>query len=80
MTTNFRFDENKSFAENGEAFLDALVAQDPDMAAILRANWDRLLAIVRGGKRDHEARKEFNTKVISELDALVTPSVPREDG
>ncbi|MCY4587353.1 MAG: hypothetical protein OXB98_15050 [Bryobacterales bacterium] len=66
---NFRFDEGKNFAQNYEAFLDAIEADDPEMTAILRENWDSLVAVVRAGERDSKARGEFNTKVASALDA-----------
>ena len=78
MTSNFRFDQNKSFAENSEAFLEAVSTDDPDMAAILRANWDGLIAIYREGERSYDARKRFNASVASALNALVASSVPKE--
>lgn len=80
MIPNFRFDQNKNFAENSEAFLEAISAQDPDMAAILRANWDELNEIVREGERDHAARRKLNTKIASALDALVTSSASKDGG
>ena len=80
MILNPRFDQNKSFAENSEAFLEAVSAQDPEMAAILRANWDALLAIVREGEKEYAARRSFNASVASALDAFVASSVPKEDG
>ncbi|QDU86148.1 hypothetical protein Pla163_32970 [Planctomycetes bacterium Pla163] len=44
---------------------------DADMAAILRDNWDALIAIVRDGQRNSKARSEFNTKVAIALDSLL---------
>ena len=75
---NLRFDESKSFADNCEAFLKALESDAPEMAAILRDNWDALVAIVREGERDLSARERFNAKVASALDALVGPAAPED--
>ena len=68
---DFRFDDGKSFAQNCEAFLEATKADDPEMAAILRDNWDALVAVVREGERDSRARGDFNAEIASALDALV---------
>ena len=78
VIVDFRFDDSKSFAENGEAFLEALEYDAPEMADILRDNWDALVAIVREGDRDLGARSNFNTKVALALDALAQ-SVERMD-
>jgi hypothetical protein len=67
----FHFDEGKNFAPNCQAFLAAIEADDPEMAAILRDNWDALVAVVRAGERDLKARSEFNAKVACALDAHV---------
>ena len=67
----FRFDEGKRFPENCEAFLESIKAEDPEMAAILLDNWDSLVAIVREGERDLQARREFNSAVETALDSLV---------
>ncbi len=67
----FRFDEGKSFTQNCEAFLEAIKADDPEMAAILHDNWDKLVAVVREGERDSKARGEFNAEVAAALDAFV---------
>lgn len=67
----FRFDDRKNFEENCEAFLEAVNVDDPEMATILRGNWDALVAIVHEGQRDSKARGDFNTKVASSLEALV---------
>ena len=77
--TKFLFDDSKRFAENCESFLDVLQAEDPQMTKILRDNWDALLAIVREGYRDQDARREFNAKVASALDALVTVGPSKVD-
>ena len=67
----FRFDDSKSVEENYEAFLTATKADDPEMAAILSANWAALVASVRLGERDLKARSEVNAKIASALDDLV---------
>ena len=77
--TDFRFDESKSFAENCEAFLEVLKSENAEMAAILRDNWDALVAVVRERERGYKVRGEFNAKVSSALDDLVKHGVP-EDG
>ena len=68
---DFRFCDGKNFEQNCEAFLAAIEADDPEMAAILHDNWDALVAVVRAGQRDSKARGEFNTKVASALDTHV---------
>lgn len=75
---NFRFDQAKSFSENCGAFLSSLESIDAGMAAILRANWDVLVAIVQEGERGSKARSEFNAKVGTALDSLVKPAAPKE--
>lgn len=74
---DFQFDEDKSFADNCQALLDTLESEDPEMAAILRANWEALVSIVGEGERDPKARAEFNAKVAAALDALATAQ-PKE--
>lgn len=66
-----RFDEAKNFSENCEAFLSSLDKIDVGMAAILRDNWDALVAIVLEGERDSKVRGEFNAKVAAALDAFL---------
>ena len=74
----FRFDDNRSFEENCDAFLEAVSTDDPEMATILRGNWDALVVIVHEGQRDSNARGDFNAKVASALDALVAkPAEPK---
>ena len=75
---DFRFDDSKSFEENCEAFLEAIKADDPEMAAILRDNWNALVSIVRGGERDSNARGEFNTNVAAALDAIANTVGPKD--
>ena len=75
---DFRFDDSKSFAENCEAFLEAIKADDPKMAAILRDNWDALVTVVQEGKRDSKARSEFNASVVATLDALAKSAGPKD--
>ena len=73
----FSFDEAKSFSENCEAFISSLEDIDAGMAAILRDNWDALVAVVREGERNSKARGEFNLAVASALDSLATPAAPK---
>ena len=53
----FRFDDSKSFAENYKAFLEAVKADDPEMAVILHDNLDKLVAVVREGEGFESARR-----------------------
>ena len=76
---NLRFDDTNSFADNCEAFLTRIEAVDPEMATILRDNWDALVVVVREGERDSKARSEFNTAIVTALDALAAPD-PQKDG
>ena len=48
------------------------------MTKILRDNWDALVAIVREGDRDQQARREFNAKIASALDALVNVGLSKD--
>ena len=54
-----------------KAFLTAMDAMDADMGAILRANENKLVAIVREGNRNTQARSDFNTAVAKALDRLL---------
>ena len=74
---NFRFDEQKTYAQNCEAFLEEIKSVDPEMAVILCENWDKLVAIVQEGERNTKARSEFNSSVALALDALATGSHER---
>ena len=67
----FRFDDAKSFSENCDAFISSIEKIDAEMAAILRDNWDALVAIVREGERSSRARSHFNAAVASALDSAV---------
>lgn len=75
---DFRFDDSKSFEENCEAFLEAIKADDPEMAAILRDNWNALVSIVREGERDSKARGKFNTNVAAALDVIANTAGPKD--
>lgn len=74
----FHFDEGKRFVENCEAFLEAITADNPEFATVLRDNWDVLLAVVREGERNSKARSELNSAVASALDSLVKPAEPQD--
>ena len=76
--TNFRFDGDKGFAQNCETFLDAITADDPEMATILRDNWDALVAVVREGERVSTARNEFHSAVATTLDRFVRTAERKE--
>ena len=67
----FQFNESDSFANNWEAFLKELESFDAEMAAILRANKEKLAAICNGGDRDLQARGTFNAAVQKALDDLL---------
>lgn len=77
---DFYFDEGKSFDENCKAFLDEVEAGDPEMAAILRDNWNALVVIVREGERNTRAREEFNASVLDALNALADKSAEPKGG
>ena len=68
---SFCFDDEKSFSENCDAFLSSIEKIDAGMAAILRDNWDALVAVVREGERNSRARSDFNAAVASALDSAV---------
>lgn len=74
----FRFDDGKSFPENCDAFLSSIEKIDADMAAILRDNWDALVAVVREGERNSRARSNFNAAVASALDSAVKLDVAKD--
>ena len=76
---NFHFNDDKGFSENCEVFFEAIKASDPEMAAVLRDNWDALVAIVREGERDSKVRREFNSAVASALDSLVKRAEPKDN-
>lgn len=76
----FRFDDSQSFEENCEAFLKAVNDDDPEMAAILRSNWDALVAIVQEGQRDSKVRGDFYANVALALDDLATKPAESKGG
>jgi hypothetical protein len=67
----FRFDDGRIFEANWSAFMVELEAVDASMAAILAANKDKLIAIVRQGERNSQARSTFNAAIVAALDVLV---------
>ena len=74
----FRFSESNSFEINWEAFLVEMESVDADMADILRANKDKLVAIVRQGNRNANGRADFNASVMGALDRLLIPESQEE--
>lgn len=76
--TDFNFDAGKRFTENCADFLESVKDIDPEMAAILEANWDKLLAVVREGERDTKARTTFNEAIAAALDDHLTQEVDEE--
>lgn len=74
----FRFGETDLLEANWEAFLAEMEGVDTDMAGILRANKDKLAAIVRQGPRNAQARVDFNAGVMAVLDGLLTPEAEEE--
>ncbi|MRG71105.1 hypothetical protein GH722_04940 [Alphaproteobacteria bacterium HT1-32] len=70
--TDFTLDGNKRFGENATDFLDNVKDIDPEMAAILEANWNKLLPVVRGGERDTKSRTAFNEAIAAALDDFLT--------
>lgn len=75
---DFRFNDDKSFAENCEGFLETLKSSDPDFAKILSDNWNVLVAIVHEGERNSRERGKFNAKVAAALDVLARPTEPKD--
>lgn len=77
MSSDFKFDESKSFAENFSLFCDQLDGIDPEMSKIFRANAPTLASVVRGGESDTEARAQFNAAIVVALDTMAAkPSTP----
>ena len=70
----FRFSDTATFDTNLESFLTDINSVDPIMADILRANKDKLAAIVRQGDRNAQARADFNAAIVEALDSLPPPS------
>jgi hypothetical protein len=73
---DFAFDASQSFEQNLETFLANRDGADPELAAILRANVDKLRAIVKAGERDTRSRTEFNAAIVGALDQLIAPKEP----
>lgn len=76
--SDFTFDGNKRFPENCAEFLESVKDIDPEMAEILKANWGKLLAVVREGERDIKARTTFNEAIAAALDDLLTQKTDEE--
>lgn len=77
--TDFNFDEGKKFTDNCMDFLKSVKDVDPEMAAILEANWEKLLAVVSEGERDKNARAAFNKSIAFALDDFLNKTT-EEDG
>jgi hypothetical protein len=77
--TDFSFDGGVRFPENCSIFLNSVKNIDPEMAEILEANWDKLLAAVREGERDTKARTTFNETIAEALDNLLAQETKAED-
>lgn len=75
---DFFFDDSKRFSDNCTAFLESVTEIDPEMAAILAANWAKLLAVVRDGERDTKARTTFNEAIAAALDETLTQNTEAE--
>jgi len=76
--TDFTFDGSKRFPENCAEFLKSTEDIDPEMANLLKANWDKLLAVVHDGERDAVARTTFNEGIAAALDHLLTQETDEE--
>jgi len=76
--SDFTFDGSKRFPENCAKFLESVKDIDPEMTEILKANWDKLLAVVREGERDTKARTTFNEAIAAALDDLLTQETGQE--
>lgn len=79
QVSDFIFDDSKRFADNCAAFLESVKEIDPEMAALLEANWCKLLAVVCDGERDSKARTTFNEAIAAALDDLLTQDAEAED-
>lgn len=76
---DFELDDSKRFSENCVDFLENVKGIEPEMAAIVEANWDSLLTVVRQGERDSKARTNFNEAIAAALDEL-TAQTDDEEG
>ena len=77
--SSFHFDANKRFPDNCADFLESAKDIDSEMASILEANWDKLLAVVVAGERVAKARTTFNEEIASALDEFLALS-PEGEG
>lgn len=75
---DFTFDGKKRFPENCAEFSESVKDIDPEMAEILKTNWDKLLAVVHEGERDTKTRTTFNEAVAIALDELLTQETDEE--
>jgi len=69
--TTFKFDDTTDFETNLDAFLNHMAADDSEMAAILRAHISDLKYAADDARR-RAARADFNARVKSDLDTLLT--------
>ena len=76
--SDFKFDAGKRFADNASAFLENVEDIDPEMASILKGNWDNLIAVVAEGERDTKARTSFNETIAEALDDLLKVETEEE--
>ena len=77
--SEFIFDGGKKFSENCTAFVESVKDIDPEMAAMLEANWAELLAVVCDGERDLKARTTFNEAIAAALDEVLRQDAEAED-
>lgn len=76
--SDFIFDDSKKFSDNCTAFVESVKDIDPEMAAILEANWAELLVVVCDGERDTKARITFNEAIAAALDGILTQDAEAE--
>ena len=72
QVSDFIFDDSKRFADNCAMFLESVEEIDTEMAALLKANWDKLLAVVLDGERNPRDRTAFNEAIATALDDILT--------
>ena len=70
--SDFNFDDSKRFADNCAMFLESVEEIDTEMAALLKANWNKLLAVVIDGERKSKDRTAFNEAIATALDDFLT--------
>tara|TARA_R110000787_G_C13115466_1_gene414167 strand:- start:39 stop:278 length:240 start_codon:yes stop_codon:yes gene_type:complete len=76
--TDFILDGDKRYTENYADFVESAKDIDPEMAEILKTNWNKLLSVVHEGERDTKARTTFNETIAAALDDLLTQGVDAE--